>query len=97
MGDAPRQLGLAEGVESALSAYELFGVPCWATLGSDRFGQISLPASVEELVLFLDRDSGGRRAEALAREAYAHLRIKVPRRRGADWNDVLLEERQALR
>ena len=99
MGDATRQLGLAEGVESALSAFDLFGVPCWATLGSDRFGQISLPASVEELVLFLDRDRGGRRAEALAREAFSHLKIKVrlPRRRGADWNDVLLEEREALR
>ena len=89
-GVAPR-LGLAEGVETALSATALFGLPCWATLGTERFRLIALPPEVIELVLFLDHDSGGRRAEALARESFAHLPIEAryPRRAGADWNDVL--------
>ena len=30
---AAGRLGLAEGIESALSATQMFGVPCWATLG----------------------------------------------------------------
>ncbi len=89
-GVAPR-LGLAEGIETALSASVLFGVPCWATLGTERFRLVALPPQVKELVLFLDNDAGGRRAEALAREAYAHLPIepRYPGRAGADWNDVL--------
>lgn len=89
-GTAPR-IGLAEGIETALSASALFGLPCWATLGTERFRLIVLPRQVRELALFLDNDAGGRRAEALAREAFAHLPIEVrrPRSTGADWNDVL--------
>jgi hypothetical protein len=90
-GIGPR-LGLAEGIETALSATALFKVPCWATLGTERFALVSLPAEVRELLLFLDHDSGGRRAEALAREAFAHVpRIEAhyPDRPRDDWNDVL--------
>ena len=90
-GSAPR-LGLAEGIETALSATALFGIPCWATLGAERFGRVALPAEVRELVLFLDHDSGGRRAVRLAREAFAHvgrIEVHVPDRPGEDWNDVL--------
>ena len=90
-GSAPR-LGLAEGIETALAAAALFGVPCWATLGTERFRLVALPAEVRELLLFLDHDAGGRRAERLALEAFAHIaRIEVhyPERRGDDWNDVL--------
>jgi len=90
-GVAPR-LGLAEGIETALSAAALFQVPCWATLGTGRFGSVALPPEVTELLLFLDNDAGGCRAEALARRAYAHIRaieVHYPRQAGADWNDVL--------
>jgi hypothetical protein len=42
-------------------------------------------------MLFLDNDDGGRRAEALAREAFATLQLTAhyPREPGEDWNDVL--------
>ena len=40
------KLGLAEGVESAMSAYALTGIPVWATLGNERFGLVSVPESV---------------------------------------------------
>ena len=42
---APRdgRLGLAEGIETALSAMQIFRVPCWATLGNERFGKPSNP------------------------------------------------------
>lgn len=91
-GCAPR-LGLAEGIETALSASILFGVPCWATLGTERFGLVELPPGVEALLLFLDHDAGGRRAETLARAAFcgvAAIETHMPRRRGFDWNDVLM-------
>ena len=85
------RLGLAEGIETALSAAQLFGVPCWATLGAQRFKRIALPGSVAEIVLFLDNDTAGRRAEAVARERFAERRIEAryPAEAGADWNDVL--------
>src|SRR5262245_13800711 len=37
------ELGLAEGVESALSATQLHGMPCWATLSASRLHLIDLP------------------------------------------------------
>jgi hypothetical protein len=92
LGGYASRLGLAEGIETALSATALFGIPCWATLGKERFGRIALPPDVRELVLFLDHDAGGRRAERLAREAYAHvahIESCIPERHGDDWNDVL--------
>ena len=87
-------LGLAEGIETALSASVLFGFPCWAALGTERFARVALPPSVRRLILFLDNDSGGHRAESLAREAQrrtgVELEARYPEAAGADWNDVLL-------
>lgn len=91
LGGIGSRLGLAEGIETALSVSELFGIKCWSTLGTERFGLVSIPSEVEELHLFLDHDDGGRRAELLARENFTHLPIKVhiPEREGDDFNDVL--------
>jgi putative DNA primase/helicase len=89
---AAARLGLAEGIETAMSASALFGIPCWATLGTERFRHVALPPEVKTLLLFLDNDEGGRRAEALAREAFPHLseiQSRFAHRQGWDWNDVL--------
>jgi putative DNA primase/helicase len=96
----PREgrLGLAEGVETALSAMQLFGVPCWATLGNERFGLVTIPESVRELHLFVDNDPGGDLAEERAREAYTCEGRRIvatrPSNANEDWNDVLM--RRAL-
>jgi putative DNA primase/helicase len=93
LGIPGSKLGLAEGIETALSASDLFGVPCWATLGTERFALVSVPPSVTELLLFLDNDPGGRRAEALARLANPHIpsiEPFYPDGAGDDWNDVLM-------
>jgi hypothetical protein len=92
LGGGAARLGLAEGIETALSASMLFDLPCWATLGTERFRHVALPTQVLELLLFLDNDAAGRRAEALAREANPHIasiEAHYPQRAGADWNDVL--------
>jgi len=91
LGGVARRLGLAEGIETALSATALFGLPCWATLGTERFRHVALPNDVTGLLLFLDNDDAGRRAEALARDAFGHLAIEAhyPPSPGEDWNDVL--------
>lgn len=90
---AAGRLGLAEGIESALSAMQLFGVPCWATLGNERFGLVTIPESVRELHLFIDNDAGGELAQRRALKAYsAPGRVIQPRASasaGFDWNDEL--------
>jgi len=89
-------LGLAEGVETALSAMQLLGIPVWATLGSERLPQIRIPALVHRLVLLPDADRSGCIAERLSRSAYAGLAIDIqtvwPWSGRKDWNDVLREK-----
>jgi len=90
---AAGRLGLAEGIESAMSAMQLFGIPCWATLGNERFGLVAIPESVRELHLFIDNDLGGELADLRARKAYLApgrvIRSRVPASTGFDWNDEL--------
>lgn len=87
------RLGLAEGIESALSAMQLFDIPCWATLGNERFGLVAIPESVGELHLFIDNDAGGALAEQRALKAYAAphrvIHSRAPASPGFDWNDDL--------
>lgn len=88
------RLGLAEGIETALSATALFGIPCWATLGNERFGLVSIPESVRELHLFVDHDAGGVLAEKRALNAYGGIDRRIvihkPDTPGFDWNDALM-------
>ncbi len=90
------RLGLAEGTESALSAQTLFGIPCWATLGNERFGIVSIPERVTELHLFVDNDKGGDLALKRGMEAYVRagrtIILHKPDRVGNDWNDDLREQ-----
>ncbi|WP_408591311.1 toprim domain-containing protein [Novosphingobium sp.] len=88
------KLGLAEGIETALSAKQLTGIPCWATLGTERFGLVAIPESVNEVHLFIDHDAGGVQADARARAAYSRegrtILTHRPPQPGTDFNDVLV-------
>ncbi|WP_230292592.1 toprim domain-containing protein [Croceicoccus sp. Ery5] len=90
---ASGKLGLAEGIESAMSAYALTGVPVWATLGNERFGLVSVPESVTELHLFVDHDAGGELAASRGLAAYEQegrtIHVRKPSSHDTDWNDEL--------
>ncbi len=89
-------LGLAEGVETAMSAAILLGMPVWAVLGNERLSRIAIPASVGRLILLPDNDRAGRLAERQARTAHARPGLAIatvwPWAGRNDWNDVLREE-----
>lgn len=86
-------LGLAEGVETALSAIMLLDIPVWATLGSERLAHIAIPDSVTRLILLPDNDRAGRIGAAKAMEAYVMpgrtIEVLWPPHGFNDWNDVL--------
>lgn len=86
-------LGLAEGVETALSAILLLDIPVWATLGNERLAHIAIPDTVSRLVLLPDNDRGGRIGAAKALEAYAMpgrtIETLWPPHGFNDWNDTL--------
>jgi putative DNA primase/helicase len=88
---ATHVLGLAEGVETALSAMQLSGVPCWACLGSNRMHRVAIPDCAKELHLFGDNDEPGRAAVERTAHQHRHRRIVVrfPPKQFNDWNDWL--------
>jgi putative DNA primase/helicase len=86
------ELGLAEGVETALSVTQLHGVPCWATLGANRLDAIDVPSGIRRLHLFPDNDDTGRAAAERAKRRYTNQLLPVRTwwpPDGQDWNDVL--------
>lgn len=93
---ADETLGLAEGVENALSAMEMTGTPCWATLGAQRLPRITLPDIVRRVIIFGDRDATGELHAGLAVTAYSQqgrsVEIMWPPGDAADWNDALCAE-----
>jgi DNA primase len=84
-------LGIAEGIETALSAVELFRIPVWAALGSNLAG-VLLPATISHVAIFADRGSAGETAAKKARAEFRAQRRRVSVRfpaSGKDFNDEL--------
>lgn len=97
--DAARdRLLVAEGVLTALSAGERFGLPAWALLGAGRLGLWSPPAGVRSVLIAADRGEGGEAAAAkLARRLRRmglHVEVRLPPAAFGDWNDVARAEKE---
>jgi hypothetical protein len=94
-------LGLAEGWETAWSAYMLLGLPVWACLGSERFPHVAIPGSVERLILLPDDDVAGRIGTTRAMDAHARpnrsIEVFLPGGGLNDWNDRLRASRGPIR
>ena len=90
-------LGVAEGIETALSAAILFEMPVWALLNAGNLAKWTPPEGCDEVAVFADNDAsftGQAAGYALANRVKVRLQIEatvhVPPLTGQDWNDVLL-------
>lgn len=84
-------LGIAEGIETGLSAMELFRLPVWCALGSN-LGRLALPALVHRVVIFADHGDAGVTAAEKAATTFRQQRRKVAIEfptLGKDFNDQL--------
>ena len=95
------ELGVAEGIETALAASWLHGIPVWAALNASGVKEFRFPESVRVRRIFADNDekfAGQSAAYECARRA-AHARgectvsVHVTDAVGDDWRDVLIRQR----
>ncbi|ARJ42895.1 DNA primase [Pantoea alhagi] len=91
-------LGIAEGIETALSCNQIYGVNTWATLNSGFMKKFRVPAGVKNLIIFADMDKHSATGHAAAFEcAHGNLlakndieKISVHWCDGGDFNDLLM-------
>ena len=99
-----RHMGIAEGIETAMSAHILFGVPTWSGINATMLKSFNPPKICNFLTIFADNDvnfTGHSAAYDLARRLKMtnpdlKIEVQVPSQIG-DWNDVLKEERDDIR
>ncbi len=96
LGEGGDVLLVAEGIETAMSAAMLLGIPAvWAALSTSGMRSVVIPDSYTEIVIAADNDSNGAgldAAEALRQRLLVErrkVRILKPKIVGQDFNDVL--------
>ena len=90
-------LGIAEGIETALSAAVLDDLPVWAALSAALLSKFEPPPGVSRLRVYVDRDEAGlthalKLFERL--QGRIALEIRIPAAPAKDWNDVLQHRNQ---
>lgn len=89
-------MGVTEGIENAMAAYELTGIPTWAAINAWNLREFTPPECVSELVIFADHDrsfTGQAAAYALAQRVARDRKVRVmmPVDPGSDFCDILEE------
>ena len=88
-------MGIAEGIETAMSAMQVFDVPVWSALNSGNLFKWQPPANVRNVLIFGDADEGfdgQTKAYALAHRlklSGLNVEVRMPDFIGTDWNDYL--------
>lgn len=94
LGEHSGRLGIAEGIETAMAAAVMFGVPVWSAVSSGMLAGWIPPDDVSEVIVFGDCDpmfGGQAAAYALAhRLAVSGNRVEVHIPDIGDWNDELI-------
>ncbi len=109
LGPALETMGVAEGVETALAAAQLHGVPVWAATSAGELVKFRPPIECRNLIVFGDNDAsftGQMAVYSLAKklmsvppESRIAVEVRLPaywdRGEKIDWNDVLEREQAA--
>lgn len=87
-------LGVAEGIETALSASQIFGVATWSVMNTSIMESFEPPEHIRKIIIFADNDNnyaGQKSAYILANKlALKDLIVRVEVPENGDWNDILM-------
>ena len=100
---AAARMGVAEGIETAMSASVIGNMPVWSTVSEALMQAWIPPEEAKEIIIWADNDAnyvGQTAAYALAKRLSLEcgfdgdsIKVMIPDRAGTDWNDVLLREK----
>jgi putative DNA primase/helicase len=96
-------LGIAEGIETALSASAMFDLPVWAAINAGNLAKWEPPAGCVEVAIFGDNDpkfAGQAASYALARRLASKklaVTVHIPLIAGTDWADEWMATRRKVR
>lgn len=97
LSEVEEHIAIAEGIETALSVTEMFGIPCWSCYSAHGMETFQPPEGVKAVTIFPDADAnftGQAAATSCAKRlALAGYRIHMPcfPEIGTDYNDLLKE------
>lgn len=86
-------IGIAEGIETALSASRQFSIPVWSVIAAGLMEKWTPPKSVKRVVVFGDNDqsfTGQASAYILAKKlklSGLDVSVRIPEKVGKDWAD----------
>lgn len=90
-------IGIAEGIETAMSASAIYDLPVWAAINAGNLAKWIPPEGTEEVAIFGDNDpkfAGQAAAYGLARRLAAKglpVTVHIPDMPGSDWADVYMK------
>jgi phage/plasmid primase-like uncharacterized protein len=90
---AALRMGVAEGLESALSASQIFGIPVWSLMSASGIAACPAIPGVKHLTIFADNDQVGLAAAAKCATRYERAGIEgeIQYPSTEDWNSYLME------
>jgi hypothetical protein len=104
-----KELGLAEGIETALAVHLWTGMPVWSAVSARMLEQVALPTGIRRVVIWADLDRSGT-GQTAAERLRMRLRVAgitasvellpgpIPAgAKGVDWADLWLEARRLRR
>lgn len=97
LADAQDELVIGEGIETMLTASDVFGVPAWAALSADNLSRLVISLPLRRLIIAADNDDAGwRAAETLRARMIGATSVELaPAPTGFnDWNDWARAQRE---
>jgi putative DNA primase/helicase len=92
-------LGLCEGIETSIAAYELFGIPIWSVMNTNGLKSFLPPKGIKNILILGDNDKNYAGQEAafhaankLVLKGY-QVRVNIPDTPGNDWLDEFYKKK----
>lgn len=95
LGHAAPRMGIAEGIETAMSASSIFKVPVWSALSANGVADFPIVNGIQFLSILADHDEAGisaaRECARRYKKAGIEVEVRCPPKQGTDWNDYIRE------